>query len=47
MEFVYKGKTYNVIKVKGDWRVYSTDMKITVKEAKEVIEELKKIIRFY
>lgn len=42
MKFIYKGKTYDVIKVNGDWRVYSTDMKITVKEAKEVIEELKK-----
>ena len=42
MKFVHKGKTYDVIKVNGDWRVYSSDMKFTVKEAKEVIDELKK-----
>ncbi len=42
MKFVHKGKTYDVIKVNGDWRVYSTDMKFTVEEAREVMEELNK-----
>lgn len=42
MKFVFKGKTYDVIKVNDDWRVYSSDMKFTAKEAKEVIDEFKK-----
>lgn len=41
MKFLYKGKTYDVLKVNGNWRVYSTDMKITTKEAKEIIEQFR------
>jgi len=43
MEFIYKGKTYEVVKINGEWKVYSTDIKFTIEEAKEVIEELKRL----
>ena len=43
MEFIYKGKTYEVVKINGEWRVYSTDIKFTIEESKEVIEELKRL----
>jgi hypothetical protein len=43
MEFIYKGKTYEVVKVNGEWRVYSTDIKATVEELNEVAKELKRL----
>ena len=43
MEFIYKGKTYEVVKINGEWKVYSTDTKFTIEDAKEVIEELKRL----
>ena len=43
MEFTYKGKTYDIIKINGEWRVYSTDTKFTIEEGKEVIEELERL----
>ena len=43
MEFYYKGKEYNVFKVEGRWRVYSTDPNFTKEEGIEVIKELEEI----
>ena len=40
MEFQYKNKKYDVFKVKGQWRVYSTDPTFTKEEGMEVLKSL-------
>ncbi|MBR6412678.1 MAG: hypothetical protein IKS41_05930 [Alphaproteobacteria bacterium] len=40
MEFQYKNKKYDVLKVKGQWRVYSTDPSFTKEEGMEVLKAL-------
>ena len=42
MKYTYKGKTYDVVKVNGKWRVYSFGP-ITIEEAMEVIRTLEKM----
>jgi len=43
MEFIYKGKTYEVVKINGEWKVYSFDIKSTVEELDEVKKELERL----
>ena len=43
MEFIYKNKTYEVVKVNNTWKVYSFDIKSTVEELEEVKKELERL----
>ena len=43
MEFIYKNKTYEVVKTNDPWRVYSFDIKSTVEELEEVKKELERL----
>ena len=43
LEFIYKNKTYEVVKTNDTWRVYSFDIKSTVEELEEVKKELERL----
>ena len=43
MEIVYKNKIYDVLKINGQWRVYSVAPNFTIKEAKAVIAKVRRL----
>jgi len=43
MEFIHNNKSYDVLKIDGKWRVYTSDMHVSEEEAKEVLAKLEKM----
>ena len=41
MEFHYKNKTYEIVKAKDSWRVYSSEPSFTKEEGLEVLQAIK------
>ena len=45
MKYTYKNKEYEVIKMSKQWRLISTDPKITKEEAMEVLKSIEDLER--